>query len=100
MAPFLLETARSEALFQSYFGSVRCRTQVGRSLGSEVGTDVVLSPEGSRLVFVSRDASDVEHLNTRALDQSQTTELKGTNEARNPFFSPDGEWVAFGPREN
>lgn len=67
----------------------------GGILGSEVGTDVVLSPDGSRIVFVSRDAQGVSHLNTRALDQPQTTELKGTEGARNPFFSPDGEWISF-----
>lgn len=67
----------------------------GGVLGSEVGTDVVISPDGSRLVFVSREASGVEHMYTRALSQPQTTELKGTEDARNPFFSPNGEWVAF-----
>jgi serine/threonine-protein kinase len=64
-------------------------------LGSEVGTDVVLSPDGSRLVFVSRDGAGAAHLNTRRLDDQATTELKGTEDARGPFFSPDGEWVAF-----
>jgi hypothetical protein len=37
----------------------------------------------------------VTHLNTRRLDQSQTTELPGTEGARGPFFSPDGGWVGF-----
>jgi serine/threonine-protein kinase len=64
-------------------------------LGSEVGTDVVLSPDGSRLVFVSRDAKGIAFLNTRALDQPSTAELPGTENARNPFFSADGKWVAF-----
>lgn len=64
-------------------------------LGSEVGTDVVLSPDAKRLVFVSRDAQGLAHLNTRRLDQSQITELPGTQGARAPFFSPEGEWIAF-----
>jgi serine/threonine-protein kinase len=62
---------------------------------SEVGTDVVLSPDASRLVFVTLDADGASHLNTRRLDDSQITELPGTQGARNPFFSPDGDWVAF-----
>src|SRR6185295_14057061 len=31
----------------------------------------------------------------RRLDQLQATPLPGTEGARNPFFSPDGQWVAF-----
>jgi Tol biopolymer transport system component/DNA-binding winged helix-turn-helix (wHTH) protein len=65
------------------------------SLGSEVGTDVILSPDGTRLVFVSRSADGVSHLNTRRLDQSQVTQLPGTEGARSAFFSPDGGWVGF-----
>jgi serine/threonine-protein kinase len=29
------------------------------------------------------------------LDEQATTELPGTEDARGPFFSPDGDWVAF-----
>jgi Tol biopolymer transport system component len=32
---------------------------------------------------------------TRRLDQSNSTELAGTVGASAPFFSPDGQWVAF-----
>ena len=65
------------------------------SLGSEVGADILMSPDGTRLVFVSRDASGVPHLNTRRLNEAEATQLPGTEGARVPFFSPDGEWVAF-----
>jgi Tol biopolymer transport system component len=64
-------------------------------LGSEVGTDVVLSPDGTRLVFVTLGSDGVTRLKTRRLDQSEVTELPGTEGARVPFFSHDGEWVAF-----
>src|SRR5260370_17367405 len=65
------------------------------SLGSEVGTDVILSPDGTRLVFVSRGLDGVPRLNTRQLDQSQVTQLTGTEGARSAFFSPEGGWVGF-----
>jgi Tol biopolymer transport system component len=65
------------------------------AIGSEVGTDVILSPDGTRLVYVSLGLDGVTHLNTRRLDQSQTTELPGTEGARGPFLSPDGGWVGF-----
>jgi serine/threonine-protein kinase len=65
------------------------------ALGSEVGSDVVLSPDGNRLVFVSRSSDGVAHLNTLRLGQTTATELPGTDGARGPFLSPDGQWVGF-----
>ena len=59
-------------------------------LGSEHGTDAVLSPDGTRLVYVSQS-----RLFTRTLDQRCRRELSGTEGAYDPFFSPDGQWVAF-----
>jgi Tol biopolymer transport system component len=60
------------------------------SLNSPAGTDVILSPDGTRMVYVSQ-----ERLFTRRLDQPNATELAGTPGAYAPFFSPDGQWVAF-----
>ena len=59
------------------------------TLGSEVGVDVALSPDGTRLVYVWRDAMGESHLNVRRLDRPDVTELPGTEGARGPFFSPD-----------
>jgi serine/threonine-protein kinase len=69
--------------------------QTTGSLGSEVGTDVIISPDGARIVFVSRGADGVPRLKTRRFDQATVFDLPGTEGARSPFFSPDGEWVAF-----
>jgi serine/threonine-protein kinase len=60
------------------------------SLNSFAGADVIISPAGTRLVYVSQN-----RLFTRRLDQAQATELPGTEGAYAPFFSPDGQWVAF-----
>ena len=60
------------------------------SLGSPAGTDSILSPDGTRLVYVSQG-----RLFTRRLDQPNATELAGIQGAFAPFFSPDGQWVAF-----
>jgi serine/threonine-protein kinase len=63
-------------------------------LGSPFGgADAILSPDGTRLVYVSHGK-----LFTRRLDQldhPEDTELPGTERAYAPFFSPDGQWVAF-----
>ena len=58
--------------------------------GSVAGSDVIISPDGSRLVYVSQS-----RLFTRRLDQPIATELSGTEGVRAPFFSPDAEWVGF-----
>ena len=60
------------------------------SLGSLRGTDAILSPDGTRMVYVSQN-----RLFTRRLDQPNATELAGAQGAWAPFFSPDGQWVAF-----
>ena len=60
------------------------------SLGSLRGADEIISPDGTRIVYVSQS-----RLFTRRLDQLNTTELAGTQGAYAPFFSPDGQWVAF-----
>jgi Tol biopolymer transport system component len=60
------------------------------SLGSLSGPDAILSPDGTRMVYVSQG-----RLFTRRLDQPNATELAGTQGAFAPFFSPDGLWIAF-----
>ena len=60
------------------------------SLGSVAGADEIISPDGTRIVYVSQG-----RLFTRRLDQPNATELAGTQGAYAPFFSPDGQWVAF-----
>jgi serine/threonine-protein kinase len=56
---------------------------------------VILSPDGTRLVFVSEASDGVRHLFTRRLDQPKAAPLPGTEGAYAPFFSPDGQWVGF-----
>jgi serine/threonine-protein kinase len=55
----------------------------------------VLSPDGTRLVYVASVAGGRQKLFTRRLDQPQATELPGTEGAGGPFFSPDGLWIGF-----
>jgi serine/threonine-protein kinase len=60
------------------------------ALGSQGGADVILSRDGTRLVYVSQG-----RLLTRRLNQPKPIELVGTEGAFSPFFSPEGQWVAF-----
>ena len=57
---------------------------------SDQGATAILSPDGARLVYVSKSK-----LFIRRLDQSKAIELPGTDKAQAPFFSPDGRWLAF-----
>jgi serine/threonine-protein kinase len=58
--------------------------------GSDHGANAILSPDGTRLVYVSKSK-----LFIRRLDQAKAAELSGTENAEAPFFSPDGRWLAF-----
>jgi eukaryotic-like serine/threonine-protein kinase len=55
---------------------------------------VAVSPNGQTIVFQAR-ASDGIRLYARRLDDWIPRVLGGTEGASDPFFSPDGEWVAF-----
>ena len=62
---------------------------------SNLGATAILSPDGSRVVFVSETADGTSRLATRRLDQPKAAELPGTEGSYLPFFSPDGQWVGF-----
>jgi len=64
--------------------------QLDLDAGSNEVSQLAISPDGMRIVFVSNG-----HLATRRLDEGTVTSLSGTDGASNPFFSPDGRWVAF-----
>jgi serine/threonine-protein kinase len=65
------------------------------SLGTVIGPAAILSPDGRRLVFVSQAADRTSRLFTRWLDQPKAAPMPGMEGAYEPFFSPDGQWVAF-----
>ncbi len=71
---------------------VRLDVDLGRDvyLNALGGSDVIISPDGTRIAYVSRG-----HLFTRKLDQPVAAELAITQGATSPFFSPDGQWIGF-----
>ena len=63
---------------------------------SPIIREFALSPDGSRLVFAAQEsAGTLTRLFLRRLDQFDTVPLVGTEGARHPFFSPDGQWIGF-----
>ena len=63
---------------------------------------VAISSDGTRIVYSARRSvtpGQLDHydgrLYLREIDQLEPTPIRGTEAARNPFLSPDGEWVGF-----
>jgi serine/threonine-protein kinase len=62
---------------------------------------LAISPDGSQLVYVganldmANQRGDRTQLQLRALDSLDVRDLPGTAGARQPFFSPNGQWVGF-----
>jgi len=59
------------------------------------GTSLALSPDGRRVVYVGRGEGGRTQLYERALDQLEARPLPGTESGESPFYSPDGQWIAF-----
>jgi len=76
--------------------------RLGVDLGPNVamqtngGANLILSPDGTRLVFPSNGPNGQPRLSTRLLSQEQSTPITGTEGAHgDAFFSPDGLWIGF-----
>jgi serine/threonine-protein kinase len=64
------------------------------------GLDVVISPNGERLVYIAQQPTGGVALYVRELDELETrliagTEMPTSEATHNPFFSPDGNWIGF-----
>jgi len=74
----------------------------GESIGSTAyyepmaayGSAVALSPDGRRLAYVVR-RSETSHLYLRSFKEFNAQMIPGTEDARMPFFSSDGNWIGF-----
>jgi len=78
--------------------SLRVSMELGAdtSMPTEVGPNVALSPDGAMLAFVAlANDGHTTQLYIRRLDALNAVAMAGTDDARNPFFSPDSRWVAF-----
>ena len=55
---------------------------------------VALSPDGTRLAYTATRA-DTAQLYLHSMDEPEPEAVAGTEDARSPFFSPDGQWLGF-----
>ena len=58
------------------------------------GGDLAISPDGTQVVYTSGQGA-AEQLTLRPIDQFDGAPVRSAENARDPFFSPDGEWVGF-----
>src|SRR5262245_66268003 len=54
-----------------------------------------LSPDGRTLVFSAGAQGAKPTLWLRTVDRVDARQLGGTEDAQDPFWSPDGDWIAF-----
>ena len=54
-----------------------------------------ISPDGRQLAYFSVDTDGNYLLRTRSIDSFETRAIPGAEGGENPFFSPDGEWLAY-----
>jgi eukaryotic-like serine/threonine-protein kinase len=63
-----------------------------QQLVTDNGPGVIFSPDGKRIAYVVH--TDHNHIYMRNLNSSESTPLQGAL-GSTPFFSPDGQWIAF-----
>ena len=74
---------------------VRLDLDLGGELPDRAFGVLAFSPNGIRIAVPVRGADGRAVLSTRRVDQSDRTLLLGTEGADQPFFSADGQWIAF-----
>lgn len=93
---------RSRAEFESDTNRVTVRSTIELPDSAPVaslreapfGEQLAISPDGKRLVYVARRGG-TRQLYVRELARLDATALAGTEGGRQPFFSPDGDWIGF-----
>jgi len=75
--------------------STAVRFEIPFPKGSTFLGDLALSPDGGSLIFSARDSAGVRSLWLRSLDALEARPIAGTEDARFPFWSPDGRRLGF-----
>jgi len=67
----------------------------GKALLGNSNEPLILSPDGSEVVYAARGEDQKSQLYLRKLGDFESTPIAGTEGGFSPFFSPSGEWLAF-----
>jgi serine/threonine protein kinase len=63
--------------------------------GQEITTYPAITSDGQTVAYVTQQGTDDAQLYLRDLNSFESRAVPGSSGARQPFFSPDGKWVAF-----
>ena len=69
------------------------------AVGGRSGTTAAIAPDGRTLVYTARDGAGKILLWVHRLDSLTPQPLAGTEDARFPFWSPDGRFIAYFTRD-
>jgi eukaryotic-like serine/threonine-protein kinase len=64
-------------------------------LNLDVAQGIAISPDGTRIVYRAGDTNRTSQLYVKSIDGDTPLALRGTERPESPFFSPDGQWLAF-----
>jgi len=74
---------------------IRLTVDLGPEAVSKTRNFFALAPDGRRIAYTARSPEGKQSIAVRQLDQAKVELLTGTENASDPVFSPDGEWIAF-----
>ena len=63
--------------------------------GQEITSYPAITRDGKTIAYVTQQGTDDPQLYLRDLNSFESRAVAGSSGARQPFFSPDGKWVAF-----
>ena len=90
-----LSSSRMEPPAPAPVARLEVRRPAGQLLViSPTDDDIALSPDATRVAYLAQDGP-ARKIWLYSLERGTALPVEGSEGARNPFFSPDGRWVAF-----
>ncbi|MDP3718718.1 MAG: protein kinase [Acidobacteriota bacterium] len=71
------------------------RLTIALPLGHEITTAPAITRDGRTVAYVTQQGTEDSQLYLRDLNSFDARPVSGSTGAKQPFFSPDGKWVAF-----
>ena len=71
------------------------RFTISLPTGQEITSYPAITRDGQTTAYVTQQGTDASQLYLRDLNSFEARAVPGSRGARQPFFAPDGKWVAF-----
>ena len=76
-------------------GPATTRLSIPLPPGQEITSSPAISDDGQVIAYTAQQGTDAPRLYLRDLNSFEARSVAGSSGALQPFFSPDGKWVAF-----